>query len=307
MTELLRIRVRPYYLYHCDNVTGVSHFMTSMAKGWEIMEGLQGHITGFGVPQYVLTTRLGKIPIAEPYFRQTPDGLVLRNYRGQEMLVDDAAYPLAEATLRRHAAKRPKTVPTARRAADDEPRQTTGTAVPAVRRQLPRLVRHERTAVRHRARRPVPLPDREREHGQPPGAPGRRGTGRRACPRGAQLHRGAAARAGLDPAAGGGPRPHPGRHLRRGGRRRPGHRPDPGARRRRRPLRAGHLAAPAGCPAGHRRAHGGRRLPAARRRAVRHRGRGAGSRRVLPRRPPRWHPRLRRGVQLPPQQGPHLR
>lgn len=68
MTELLRIRVRPYYLYHCDNVTGVSHFMTSIEKGWEIMEGLQGHITGFGVPQYVLTTKIGKIPIAQPYF-----------------------------------------------------------------------------------------------------------------------------------------------------------------------------------------------------------------------------------------------
>ncbi len=96
MTELLRIRVRPYYLYHCDNVTGVSHFMTSVEKGWEIMEGLQGHITGFGVPQYVLTTKIGKIPVARPYFTRTPGGLLLRNYRGQEMAVGDAVHPITE-------------------------------------------------------------------------------------------------------------------------------------------------------------------------------------------------------------------
>jgi lysine 2,3-aminomutase len=100
MTDLLRIRVRPYYLYHCDNVTGVSHFMTSVAKGWEIMEGLQGHITGFGVPQYVLTTRIGKIPIAQPYFTATPEGLRLRNFRGEEMLLDTTACPITEADAR---------------------------------------------------------------------------------------------------------------------------------------------------------------------------------------------------------------
>jgi lysine 2,3-aminomutase len=91
MTELLRIRVRPYYIYHCDNVIGVSQFMTTIEKGWEIMEGLQGHITGFGVPQYVLTTRIGKIPMTKPYYQETGDGLLLRNYRGQQMLVDDEA------------------------------------------------------------------------------------------------------------------------------------------------------------------------------------------------------------------------
>jgi lysine 2,3-aminomutase len=95
MTELLRIRVRPYYLYHCDNVTGVSHFMTSIEKGWEIMEGLQGHVTGFGVPQYVLTTKLGKIPIARPYFTEAPGGLRLRNHRGQQML-----HPITEPDAR---------------------------------------------------------------------------------------------------------------------------------------------------------------------------------------------------------------
>lgn len=92
VTELLRIRVRPYYLYHCDNVTGVSHFMTTIDKGWEIMDGLQGHVTGYAVPQYVLTTRIGKIPLARPWFTLTDKGLLLRNYQGEQLLVDDAVY-----------------------------------------------------------------------------------------------------------------------------------------------------------------------------------------------------------------------
>ncbi|MFT7837031.1 arginine 2,3-aminomutase [Saccharothrix sp. BKS2] len=96
MTELLRIRVRPYYLYHCDNVTGVSHFMTSIEKGWEIMEALQGHMTGFGVPQYVLTTRIGKIPVSRPYHEVVEDGLALRNYRGQTMTVTGEHYRVTE-------------------------------------------------------------------------------------------------------------------------------------------------------------------------------------------------------------------
>jgi lysine 2,3-aminomutase len=89
MTELLRIRARPYYLYHCDNVTGVSHFMTSIEKGLEIMDGLQGHITGFGVPQYVLTTRIGKIPIVRPHHTVTSDGVLVHNYKGEQMTVTD--------------------------------------------------------------------------------------------------------------------------------------------------------------------------------------------------------------------------
>lgn len=92
MTKLLSIRVRPYYLYHCDDVVGVSHFMTTIEKGLEIMEGLQGHITGFGVPQYVLTTPVGKIPISNPYHEPTGSGLLLRNYAGQQLRIDGDPY-----------------------------------------------------------------------------------------------------------------------------------------------------------------------------------------------------------------------
>ena len=93
MTGLLRIRVRPYYLYHCDNVTGVSHFVTDLEVGREIMRGLIGHVTGFAVPQYVLTTPLGKIPLWEEQIHAGEDGLWVHNYKGETMPVTDFMTP----------------------------------------------------------------------------------------------------------------------------------------------------------------------------------------------------------------------
>lgn len=89
LKELLKIRVRPYYLYHCDTVTGVSHFVTSVEKGREIMRGLLGHMTGFAVPQYIVTTKLGKIPLWEEQFHQDETGYWLENYRGETARLDD--------------------------------------------------------------------------------------------------------------------------------------------------------------------------------------------------------------------------
>lgn len=90
---LLKIRVRPYYLYHCDNVTGVSHFITDLEKGREIMRGLLGHMTGFAVPQYVLTTPLGKIPLWEEHIHQDEQGVWVRNYKGETMNVEEMMIP----------------------------------------------------------------------------------------------------------------------------------------------------------------------------------------------------------------------
>lgn len=56
---LLRIKVRPYYLFHCDPVTGAGHFRTPVWKGIEIIEGLRGHISGLGVPTYVVDAPRG--------------------------------------------------------------------------------------------------------------------------------------------------------------------------------------------------------------------------------------------------------
>ena len=89
MTELLKIRVRPYYIYHCDNVTGVSHFATSIKRGQEIMRGLVGFTTGFAVPQYVLTTPLGKIPLWEENLYKDGDDYWVKNYKGQKMNISE--------------------------------------------------------------------------------------------------------------------------------------------------------------------------------------------------------------------------
>lgn len=82
---LLRIKVRPYYLFHCDPVTGATHFRTSVWKGLEIIEGLRGHISGLGVPTYVVDAPRGggKIPLMPNYLvSASNEAVVLRNYEG---------------------------------------------------------------------------------------------------------------------------------------------------------------------------------------------------------------------------------
>jgi len=80
---LLKIRVRPYYLYQCDPIHGSSHFRTSVDKGLEMIEGLRGHTTGYAIPQYVIDAPGGggKIPLLPDYFQGRDNGdVILRNY-----------------------------------------------------------------------------------------------------------------------------------------------------------------------------------------------------------------------------------
>lgn len=82
---LLRIRVRPYYIFHCDPVKGVSHFRTSIDRGLEIIKGLRGFTSGLGVPTYVVDGPggMGKVPIAPNYVVDVKgDSIILRNYEG---------------------------------------------------------------------------------------------------------------------------------------------------------------------------------------------------------------------------------
>ena len=88
-TELVRIRVIPYYLYHCDNVVGASHFMTSIEKGRQIMRGLIGYTTGFAVPRYIVTTRIGKIPLSEDHVSYKENCVSLVNYQGKEITIKE--------------------------------------------------------------------------------------------------------------------------------------------------------------------------------------------------------------------------
>ena len=83
--DLVRIRVRPYYLYQCDLVEGSGHFRTPVAKGVEIIEGLRGHTSGFAVPTYVVDAPGGggKIPVMPTYQISMSDHkIVLRNFEG---------------------------------------------------------------------------------------------------------------------------------------------------------------------------------------------------------------------------------
>lgn len=83
--DLVRIRVRPYYLYQCDLVEGAGHFRTPVAKGIEIMEGLRGHTSGYAVPQFIVDAPGGggKIPLMPNYLLSMSDHkVILRNYEG---------------------------------------------------------------------------------------------------------------------------------------------------------------------------------------------------------------------------------
>ncbi|MCD8351250.1 MAG: KamA family radical SAM protein [Planctomycetaceae bacterium] len=85
MTGLMRIRVRPYYLYQCDPIMGSAHFRTPVSKGVEMIQNLRGHVSGYAVPHYVIDAPGGggKIPILPEYVEgKDGDRLQLRNYRG---------------------------------------------------------------------------------------------------------------------------------------------------------------------------------------------------------------------------------
>lgn len=83
--ELVKIKVRPYYLFQCDQVAGVEHFRTRISKGIEIMEYLRGRTTGFSIPLFVVDgpDGTGKIPILPNYLiSQSENMSILRNYEG---------------------------------------------------------------------------------------------------------------------------------------------------------------------------------------------------------------------------------
>ena len=83
--ELVKIRVRPYYIYQCDLSVGLSHFRTPVSKGIEIIEGLRGHTSGFCVPTFVVDAPGGggKIPVMPDYIiSQTHNKVILRNFEG---------------------------------------------------------------------------------------------------------------------------------------------------------------------------------------------------------------------------------
>ena len=100
MHGLMKIRVKPYYLYQCDPIMGSSHFRTPVSKGLEIYQGLRGHTTGYAVPTYVIDAPGGggKIPlIPETVVGRDGDDLLIRNYEGNVYRYPDMPNCRAEA------------------------------------------------------------------------------------------------------------------------------------------------------------------------------------------------------------------
>ena len=84
---LLRIRVRPYYIYQCDPISGSAHLRTPLEKGPQIIAGLRGFITGYAVPTFVVDAPGGggKIPVSPgTLIKRDGDYAVFRNYEGKE-------------------------------------------------------------------------------------------------------------------------------------------------------------------------------------------------------------------------------
>ena len=109
--DLVRIRVRPYYLYQCDLVEGAGHFRTPVAKGIEIMEGLRGHTSGYAVPQFIVDAPGGggKIPLMPNYLLSMSDHkVILRNYEGYITTYEEPTDYVAADAAKYKGLKRPE-------------------------------------------------------------------------------------------------------------------------------------------------------------------------------------------------------
>lgn len=85
--RLLQVRVRPYYLYACDPISGSAHWRVPVQKGIEIIHALRGNTSGYAIPQFVIDAPGGggKIPVNPNYVESvSEDGrFTLRNFRNE--------------------------------------------------------------------------------------------------------------------------------------------------------------------------------------------------------------------------------
>jgi lysine 2,3-aminomutase len=95
---LVRARVRPYYLLLADPVRGTSHLRTPLQRGVDIMQALQGRLSGIALPKFVCDTPggLGKVPLGPDYVvARRPGTTTLRTFRGQDVDYVDPPAPLS--------------------------------------------------------------------------------------------------------------------------------------------------------------------------------------------------------------------
>lgn len=92
--ELLKIRVRPYYIFHAKAVKGTRHFITTVDEGLEIMKNLRGYTSGLAIPTYIINAPkgLGKIPVLPKYvLRLDSNSVRLRSWENREL--DYSVFP----------------------------------------------------------------------------------------------------------------------------------------------------------------------------------------------------------------------
>jgi len=81
---LLKIRVKPYYIYQMDKINGAKHFETTIEKGIEIIHGLRGWTSGYAVPQFIVDSDIGKMPVNPNYIDNISENTVtFKNYKGK--------------------------------------------------------------------------------------------------------------------------------------------------------------------------------------------------------------------------------
>jgi lysine 2,3-aminomutase len=115
MHELLKARVRPYYIYMADQVAGGEHFRTTVQKGLEIIKALRGWTSGLAVPHFVIDAPGGggKVPLLPEYVEEiNEDEVVFRNYEGQRFVYKQPRQPaIAVPDIGRAAAAESDVVP----------------------------------------------------------------------------------------------------------------------------------------------------------------------------------------------------
>ncbi|KPA12222.1 protein containing DUF160 [Candidatus Magnetomorum sp. HK-1] len=88
MQQLLTLRIRPYYIHQMDDTQGTRHFQTRIETGIKIMQALRGHMSGMGVPQYMidLPGGGGKIPLLPEYvIKRSPSAWMFKNFEGKQI------------------------------------------------------------------------------------------------------------------------------------------------------------------------------------------------------------------------------
>jgi lysine 2,3-aminomutase len=101
--SLLKSKVRPYYLFQCDEVQGTEHLHTSVETGIKIMEGLRGNTSGLAIPTYVIDLPFGggKVPLQANYVVAQSEGeIILKNYQGRLFRFRNPVYSTRQPELK---------------------------------------------------------------------------------------------------------------------------------------------------------------------------------------------------------------